>query len=218
METWLERWREDRIGWHEHDGNASLKKHWRARERSVLVPLCGKSVDLAWLAGQGNRVVGVEVSRIAVEAFFNEQQLDFTVTAGMLQRYDAVGADITIYCGDFMALTGVQCDAHFDRGALVALHAEVRPRYAAHVRSLLTDDAEQLVITVAYDQSVGDGPPFSIGDAELLGYWPGLECIDHYDDTANAPPKFLDAGLGKFVEKVWRSAADPAATTGGPRR
>ena len=121
METWLERWREDRIGWHEHEGNASLRKHWRARGRSVLVPLCGKSVDLAWLAGQGNRVVGVEVSHIAVEAFFAEQRLDYTVTDGSLQRYDAVGADISIYCGDFMALTGVQCDAHFDRGALVAL-------------------------------------------------------------------------------------------------
>ena len=105
------------------------------------------------IAGQGNRVVGVEVSHIAVEAFFAEQRLDYTVTDGSLQRYDAVGADISIYCGDFMALTGVQCDAHFDRGALVALHAEVRRRYAAHVRSLLTDDAEQLVITVGYDQS-----------------------------------------------------------------
>ena len=216
MEHWLERWREDRIGWHEHEGNASLKKHWRARGRTVLVPLCGKSVDIAWLAGQGNRVVGVEVSQIAVEAFFAEQQLDFTVTDGSLQCYDAVGADITIYCGDFMALTGVQCDAHFDRGALIALHAEVRPRYAAHVRSLLTHDAEQVVITVGYDQSVADGPPFSIGDEELLGYWPGLECVDHYDDTENAPPKFLEAGVGEFTEKVWRSAGDP--TTSGSRR
>ena len=213
MESWLERWREDRIGWHEHEGNASLKKHWRARGRSVLVPLCGKSVDLAWLAGLGNRVVGVEVSQIAVEAFFAEQQFDFTVTDGALRRYDAVEADITIYCGDFMALTGVQCDAHFDRGALVALHADVRPKYAAHVRSLLSSDAEQLVITVSYDQAVADGPPFSIGDDELQDYWPGLKCIDHYDDTDNAPPRLLEAGIEVFTEKVWRNAGNLAATT-----
>jgi thiopurine S-methyltransferase len=84
------------------------------------------------------------------------------------------------------------------------------------VRSLLTDDAEQLVITVGYDQSVADGPPFSIGDEELLDYWPGLECIDHYDDTDNAPPKFLEAGVVAFTEKVWRSAGGLAAT--GSRR
>lgn len=205
-EAWLERWREGRIGWHEDAGNASLQKHWRASGRTVLVPLCGKSVDLLWLAAQGNRVVGVEVSQLAVEAFFAEQQLDFTVSDGPLQRFEALGADITIFCGDFMKLAGVRYDAHYDRGALVALSADLRSGYAAHVRSLLTDDAEQLVITLGYDQSVAKGPPFSITDNEVLGYWPGLERIDRYDDTVNAPPKFLEAGLDEVTETVWRSA------------
>jgi thiopurine S-methyltransferase len=205
-EAWLERWREGRIGWHEDAGNASLKKHWRASGRTVLVPLCGKSVDLVWLAAQGNRVIGVELSQLAVEAFFVEQQLDFTVSGGPLQRFEALGVDITIYCGDFMQLADVRCDAHYDRGALVALSANLRPGYAAHVRSLLTADAEQLVITLGYDQSVAKGPPFCISDDEVLGYWPGLERVDRYDDTANAPPKFLEAGLTEVMETVWRSA------------
>ncbi len=207
-EAWLERWREGRIGWHEDTGNASLQKHWRASGRTVLVPLCGKSVDLVWLAAQGNRVIGVELSQLAVEAFFAEQRLDFTVSAGPLQRFDAVGADIAIFCGDFMELDGIRCDAHYDRGALVALTAELRPGYAAKVRSLLTDDAEQLVITLGYDQSVAAGPPFHISDDEVLGYWPELERIDCYDDTENAPPKFLEAGLTEVIETVWRSAGD----------
>lgn len=207
-EAWLERWQEGRIGWHEDAGNASLQKHWHARRRTVLVPLCGKSVDLVWLAALGNRVVGVELSQLAVEAFFAEQQLDFTVSEGPLPRFEAVGADITIYQGDFMELRDVRCDAHYDRGALVALSADLRPGYAAHVRSLLTDDAEQLVITLGYDQSVAAGPPFHISDEEVLGYWPGLERIDRYDDTENAPPKFLDAGLTEVIETVWRSAGD----------
>jgi thiopurine S-methyltransferase len=207
-EAWLERWREGRIGWHEDSGNASLKKHWCASGRTVLVPLCGKSVDLVWLAAQGNRVIGVELSQIAVEAFFTEQQLDFHVSEGALRRFDAVGADITIYCGDFMELDDVRCDAHYDRGALVALTADLRPGYAAHVRSLLTDDALQLVITLDYDQSVATGPPFSIGADEVLDYWPGLERVDRYDDTPNAPPKFLDAGLTEIIETVWRSSGD----------
>lgn len=207
-EGWLERWQEGRIGWHEDDGNASLKKHWRASGRTVLVPLCGKTVDLVWLAAQGNRVVGVELSQIAVETFFAEQQLDFKVSDGALRRFDAVGADITIHCGDFLALEDVRCDAHYDRGALVALTTDLRPDYAAHVRSLLTDDAEQLVITLGYDQSVAKGPPFSISDDEVQGYWPGLQPVDRYDDTPNAPPKFLEAGLTEITETVWRSAGD----------
>ena len=204
-EPWIERWQEGRIGWHESGGNASLKKHWQATGRTVLVPLCGKSVDLRWIAEQGNRVVGVELSRIAVEAFFHEQQLEYSVAAGDLRRYDAIGADITIYCGDFFELDGLTCDAHYDRGALVALPAAMRPAYAAQVDRLLSDGAHQFVITLAYDDRIADGPPFSLGDDEVLGYWKRLRSIDAYDDIGNAPPKFLQAGLTEFVEKVWRS-------------
>ncbi len=204
-QPWLQRWREGRIGWHEDDGNASLKKHWRSNGRKVLVPLCGKSVDLLWIAAQGNRVVGVELSDIAVAAFFAEQQLDYTTRDGELRIFAASQPDITIHCGDYFALTSLQCNAHFDRGALSALPPAVRPAYAAHTRSLLSDDAEQLIITLNYDQDIADGPPFSITDDELLSYWPNLECVATHDDIDNAPPKFIAAGLTELIEKVWRS-------------
>ena len=204
-EPWLERWQAGRIGWHEDHGNASLKKYWQGNGRTVLVPLCGKSVDLRWIAEQGNRVVGVELSRIAVEAFFDEQGIGYSTSEDQLPRYDAEGIDITIYCGDFFELANLRCDAHFDRGALIAVPPDMRPAYAAHVDSLLVDDAEQLIITVDYDDQVASGPPFPVGQRELLGYWPDLECVEQRDDTGNAPPKFLEAGLKEFTEIVWRS-------------
>jgi thiopurine S-methyltransferase len=204
-EPWLERWQEGRTGWHEADGNAGLKRHWRGTGRTVLVPLCGKSVDLRWLAEQGNRVIGVELSAIAVEAFFEEQGLAFAKSAGDLERYDAEGIDITIYCGDFFALTSLECDAHYDRGALAALPPDMRPEYAAHVSSLLSEGAEQLLIALNYDEDVAKGPPYSITDTEILSYWPRLVCVEARDDIENAPPKFLEAGLGELIEKVWRS-------------
>lgn len=206
-EPWLDRWQEGRIGWHEADGNASLKKHWRATGRTVFVPMCGKSVDLRWIAAQGNRVVGVELSDVAVESFFAEQDLAFRVSENGLLRYDAIDVDITIYCGDLFDLTSIRCDAHYDRGALIALPAVQRSAYASHVSSLLSNDAEQLVITLDYDEDIAKGPPFSVADEELLEYWPGLDCVEQRDDIANAPPKFLDAGLTEFNEKVWRSCS-----------
>jgi len=204
-DEWLERWQEGRTGWHEDEGNAGLKKHWLGSGHTVLVPLCGKSVDLVWIAAQGNHAIGVELSQIAVEAFFEEQGLAYSKSGGAVPRYDANDVDITIYCGDFFAVSSLQCDAHYDRGALIALPAEVRPAYAAHVSSLLTAHARQLVITLNYDDTVAAGPPFSIEDAELLSYWPRLECVEARDDIDNAPPKFIDDGLGELVEKVWRS-------------
>lgn len=204
-EPWLERWQEGRVGWHEENGNASLKKHWRATGRTVLVPMCGKSVDLRWIATQGDRVVGVELSDIAVQSFFAEQGLEFRVSDCELPRYDAIDVDISIYCGDLFELKSIRCDAHYDRGALIALPAAERSAYASHISSLLTDDAKQLVISLNYDEEIAKGPPFSVGDEELLDYWPGLDCVEQRDDIDNAPPKFLEAGLTELKEKVWCS-------------
>lgn len=204
-DTWIERWREGRIGWHEADGNAGLKKYWRATGKHVLVPLCGKAQDMLWLADQGNEVTGVEVSEVAVKRFFEEQQLDYDVVDAELPAYRAKHKPITIYCGDFFALTSTDCNAHYDRGALIALRPDMRPAYARHVNTLLAKDVERLVITLEYDQSVAKGPPFSVPEYEVLSYWPELKVLDFHDDIENAPPKFREVGLKKMIEAVWRS-------------
>lgn len=206
-EDWLERWREGRTGWHEADGNRSLKRHWPTGGRDVLVPLCGKSPDLLWLEHQGNAVTGVELSEIAVQAFFEENALECTVEDGRLKTYAAKRRNITIHCGDYFEFLGGPFDALYDRGALIALNAALRPEYVAHTKSLLAEDSLQLLITVEYDQSVCDGPPFSILPEEIRAYWPNLRRIDAYDDTANAPPKFLAAGLATMTEAVWLTPA-----------
>lgn len=202
-ESWLDRWVEGRIGWHESSGNRNLQEHWHWSERRVLVPMCGKTPDLLWLEEQGNAVVGVELSEIAVLAFFEEAGLDVERHDGELQHFRAVDRDISIYCGDFFKFHGGRFDAHYDRGALVALPSELRSRYAKHASSLLDEGAGQLVITVEYDQDVCDGPPFSINSGEMQGHWPHLRRHATVDDTENAPPKFLEAGLKEMHEVVW---------------
>ena len=204
-EFWIERWREGRTGWHEPAGSASLRKYWRATGRRVLVPLCGKSLDLLWLAEQGNEVIGVELSELAVRAFFAEQDLDFTIDEDELPAYRAVGKPITIFCGDYFALTSLRCDAHYDRGALVALPGDLRARYAVQTDALLEQPAERLVVTLEYDQDIVDGPPYAVSADELLGYWRDLQCVDAYEDLPNGPPHFREAGLGEMVEKIWRA-------------
>lgn len=204
-EEWHERWQVGRTGWHEEDGNRNLKKYWHATGKRVLVPLCGKTQDLLWLEAQGNDVVGVELSEIAVLGFFEDNQLEYEKNDGVLNAYRALTHNITLYCGDFFAFRSEPFDGHYDRGALVALTPELRARYAKHTNTLLTDDAEQLVVTVDYDQSVCDGPPFSLSEQEITGYWPRLLKVASVDDTRNAPPKFLDAGLTRMHEVVWRT-------------
>lgn len=204
-EPWIERWQEGRTGWHEAEGNSSLKKHWRATGRRVLVPMCGKSYDLVWLADQGNEVVGVELSDIAVKAFFEEQGLSFEIRDDELPAYRALDRPITIYCGDYFSLTSIRCDAHYDRGALIALTEDLRGPYAKHTNTLLEPGAEQLLVSLEYDQSVANGPPFSVDADEVLSYWPELVRLGAFDDIGNAPPKFIEAGLKEMLEVAWHS-------------
>ena len=203
-ESWLERWREGRIGWHEEGGNASLKKHWKASGRRVLVPMCGKTVDMLWLEEQGNSVVGVELSDIAARAFFEENDLQYTIREGTLPAYTALGRDITIFCGDLFAFDEPGFTGWYDRGAFVATPAEQRAAYAEHINALLAPGACRLLITLEYDDVIAAGPPFSTSPEEIRRYWPDLKLVDRYDDIENGPPKFRDAGLKEMFETVWR--------------
>jgi len=203
-EQWLVRWQEGKIGWHEAQGNSSLQKHWTAVGKRVLVPLCGKSQDLIWLERQGNQVVGVELSDIAVKAFFDENEIAYSLIEGALTAYVAKERSITIYCGDYFEFSEGPFDAYYDRGALIALPAEMRPTYLKHTQSLLSDGAAQLIICLEYDESIATGPPFSVPAHEILKFWPNLERVVAYDDIQNGPPKFREAGLGEMIEVIWQ--------------
>ena len=76
---WHERWERAEIGFHKQEINVHLQQFWNCLElpagERVFVPLCGKSLDLLWLAGEDHPVTGVELSPIAVDAFFQENEL-----------------------------------------------------------------------------------------------------------------------------------------------
>ncbi|HET6629207.1 MAG TPA: thiopurine S-methyltransferase [Woeseiaceae bacterium] len=216
QEDWLGRWEEGRTGWHEPSGNAALQAYWPdlPAGTAVLVPLCGKSVDLRWLAERDLAVTGVELSRKAIEAFFSEQGLSRTMERhGTFDVYRADARPITLYRGDFFAFEAGPFDALFDRGALIALPPGERPRYAQKLRQLLRPDAFKLVVTLEYEQSRADGPPFSVLPGEMQRYWPDLERISAENAIDDSPPKFRAAGLDSVIEAVWSSAAPRGASS-----
>ena len=77
---WHARWQENRIGFHLPETHHLLVRYWPVLQtvpgERILVPLCGKSLDMLWLLEQGCRVTGIEISRIAVEAFFAENRIE----------------------------------------------------------------------------------------------------------------------------------------------
>ncbi len=205
-EDWLDRWANGRTGWHESAGNAGLKAHWRGVAGSVLVPLCGKSPDLVWLAGMGHDVVGVELANVAIREFFSEQGLGYEFDDRKpLGRFTCTDAPITIFCGDYFELNVGPFDALYDRGALVAVDPARRADYVEHTKALLRADADRLIVTLEYDQRIVQGPPFSVMADEILRYWGDLSRVSEVDDIDNCPPKFGQAGLTEIKEVVWQS-------------
>lgn len=169
---WHERWESGRIGFHEGRPNALLVAHFSAlavpEGGRVFVPLCGKTLDIDWLLNGGYRVVGAELSELAIREVFERLGVAPVIAdLGALKRFSA--PDIDIFVGDVFALTPERLgpvDAVFDRAAFVALPESMRAAYAAHITNL-TGNAPQLLISFEYDQSLFDGPPFSIDSEEV---------------------------------------------------
>ena len=169
---WHERWQKREIAFHESAVNPMLSNnfHRLALEPGarVFVPLCGKTLDIAWLLAQRCQVVGAELSELAVRELFEELGVTPTISSSAsLKRY-ATDA-LEIFVGDIFDLTAQllgPINATYDRAALVALPTDMRTRYAAHLVAL-TARAPVLQITFDYDQTQMQGPPFSVPEAEL---------------------------------------------------
>ena len=154
-QRWLECWRDQQTDdFHQIMVNPLLSKFWStlelARGSRVFVPLCGKSLDMLWLAQQGHEVIGVELSPIAVRAFFKENGLkpvkrrvgEFTLWCC---------GKISILCGDYFALTKADLglfDTVYDRAALTALPEHLRSLYVARLKELVPQSAKVFLLTI----------------------------------------------------------------------
>ncbi len=202
---WHARWEKNEIGFHLGDANPALVKYFGklklAKGARVFVPLCGKTLDIGWLLGQGFRVAGAELSELAIQQLFEELGARPTVTqVGSLRKYSALSIDI--FVGDIFELDAAalgQIDATYDRAALVALPPDMRTRYTAHLRAI-TGDAPQLLLTFEYDQSVMPGPPFSIPKDEVQDHY--AKAYDVTMISSHDVPGGIK-GLAPAMETIW---------------
>lgn len=212
---WLERWAEDRIGFHAARVNKRLVEHWPSLDidpsTPVFVPLCGKSLDMLWLHERGHPVLGVDLSDKACEAFFVENSLPFErreTERGIEFTGSGKASGVRLIAGDFFALTEVDTEhvhAVFDRAALFAMPDALRADYARQLIDLLPLQTRGLVIAIEYDQARMQGPPFSVPDAEvrrLLGANFELEELAHFSGPERLG-NLADRGLDTLDERVY---------------
>src|SRR5690606_2729087 len=212
---WLERWREGQTHFHQSRITPLLQKYWPTLDlpqgSRVLVPLCGKTLDMLWLAEQGHQVLGVELSPLAVEQFFSENNLRPEMRTSSAGRHYLAG-NIEIICGDIFALDATSlaaCTGVYDRAALVALPAAMRAHYVDHVYGHLSRQYQGLLLTLDYPQDQMDGPPFSLGDNEVQSLYAAHSCAEIIDRRGilDKEPKFAARGLTRLDTVVYRLSA-----------
>lgn len=188
---WESKWNKNDIGFHQAEINTHLQKFYPKlglqKGDTVLVPLCGKTQDMCWLADQGLKVVGVELSEKAVQEFFEENKIEFKREGNLF-----ISGNITIICQDIFKakLDQYSFKAIFDRAATVALPKRMRSSYLELLRNQMPNP-NTLMIIFQYDQSLVDGPPFSVEVSEVKEVFSSLEVLER-TSLESRPPKFKD--------------------------
>ena len=215
---WHERWAKGEIGFHQHDYNQHMQEFIdRLRIKPgghILVPLCGKSRDMLWLLEQGYSVTGIEISSLAVEDFFAENDLPSHIT-DLPDACLYTSRRLNIYCGDFFAVDlshTAHIDAVYDRASLIAMPPQMRKAYVERLTGLIPAGTRSLLVTLEYPQQEMDGPPFSVSADEVATlYAPGYSIEHlHSEDCLENQPHFRDKGLTRLAEHVFLLQKQPA--------
>ncbi len=209
---WHNKWQTNEIGFHLNDVHPLLKKYYSdifLAEKTVFVPLCGKTIDMAFLQSNGKNVIGAELSEIAAKSFFQEQfpDSDLKKNQNELSEFKELSAqNIQILVGDYFSLTSELIGGAkqiYDRASLIALPQEMRKRYVEQLHVLLPQ-ASMLLITLDYAQDKMSGPPFSVEYDEVIELFSFAYVNQiHRKNIIENEPRFKSKGLTSFNQTAY---------------
>uniref|UniRef100_A0A7S1D8X3 thiopurine S-methyltransferase n=2 Tax=Cyclophora tenuis TaxID=216820 RepID=A0A7S1D8X3_CYCTE len=235
LNSWKSRWNDNAIGWHIPDVHESLLKHghqiipqFTSKEETcsnpvrVFVPLCGKTVDMAFLARHKSvsEVVGIDGIKKALEEFSSENPDLGLAEKESSDAYERlVGKNILLLKGDFFELNeasvGGLFDSVWDRASIVAIDPSLREDYVRVTKGLVKPGGTLLVSTferrTGTEQGIKGGPPFSVPESEVRRLYESqdwvesvelLEEINQYEKSP-ASKKFESQGVTSLFELVF---------------
>ena len=217
---WLQRWNNNQTGFHQQKINPYLMYFYgekgpalEQREKlKVFVPLCGKSKDMLWLSQNHYGVFGVECSDLAVKGFFEENALNYKYAEKdqhALYQSSDLPSQIELFQGDFFELQASDLDDItdiFDRASLVALPVDMRHRYADKMADLQKPGVRTLLVTLTFDHTEMNGPPFSVTEDEVNALYADKFSVQKllYKDVIEEEHGLRNRGLTSLVETVYK--------------
>lgn len=203
-------WSQGRAPWHRVTPHQDLLIHHEkiinktAADTTVLVPLCGKTVDLIWLWQKGHTVVGVEGVETAIKVFQEENKLQLKESTNEdgLKTHSTEDGKLIIIEGDFLdenqfASWTHKFDAVWDRASLVAIGPEHHHLYMATVKRLLKPDCfRYLLSTFEFNCESFVPPPHSVPHETVKKLFSELGTIEQLSRTQI--PDFLAKRLAEL--------------------
>lgn len=205
---WASRWTKNKTGWHLRRVHPKLIEYWPqlglGENSTVLVPFCGKSLDLDWLAERHQRVIGIELVEQPVRELITERHPDYHHRK--MEPFTIYETDrLEIWNGDFFQLNPAllqHVDGIYDRGSIVSLPSGDRRKYAEKCIQLAASNTRILLIVFAYNQEEMEGPPFSVPPEEVEELFGNHFKINHllnqsiFDEVDN----FRRKGLTSYMD------------------
>jgi thiopurine S-methyltransferase len=216
---WRARWAEGRTGWHAGSPNHLLVKHFGrlgcVAGDPVLVPLCGKSHDLDWLASEPRcQPIGVEWAVQAVKEYFSDAPVKVSRESfgAAIELWSACGVDIlcadwfSVRSEDLRAVThGQEIRAWWDRASLIALPPESRQDYVARLAAFVPSGARGLLLSLEYPHGEKQGPPFSVGKEEVAKLFSSNFSIEEIacEDALERDERRRAEGMSRLDERLY---------------
>lgn len=174
---WHRCWQRNTTGFHQETLHPFLIQYIKPRllpsDKHVFVPLCGKSLDMVWLA-EHMQVTGIELSEIACRDFFVEKSIDYQTVAQ--PPFIGYGYEnITLWQGDFFKFgLSEHADIVYDRAALIALPKAMQNDYAEHLKRFIEQGTRLFLIALEFPEQEMSGPPFPIFKADIDTLFSGM--------------------------------------------
>ncbi|MEW6981857.1 thiopurine S-methyltransferase [Colwelliaceae bacterium 6471] len=210
---WHNCWEQNSLGFHQEQVHPFLIKYFDTNllpsDKHVLVPLCGKSLDMVWLA-ERMAVSGAELSNIACRDFFEEKSLPYQQE--IIDEFNRFNFDqLTLWQGDFFKLTPAMLapvDWIYDRAALIALPKAMQQQYVEHLSLFIAKQTKMMLITLEFPESELSGPPFPVFETDIKRLFAdfNVECIASHQlkDKQFAQRKFNVSSLTERLYLISR--------------
>jgi len=207
---WLNKWQTNDITFHEENINAELIAYISELKLkpgdNILIPLCGKTKDMLWLAEKGYYVIGVELSPIACSDFFTDLNITPHITKqSKFTKYQH--KNIELFCGDLFNLTSSDLSnvhAIYDCKALIALPSELRKKYVNHLVACAGTNIKILLLTRETSCQITP-PPYPVNEAEvnlLYGSYFDVQLLKRISIT-DIPERLIKKGYIEMTESVY---------------